>query len=100
MLDQESIRVRVLVTGRVQGVGFRYGVVQEARARNLAGWVRNLDMGQVEAVFEGPRREVEAMVAWCRQGPPGSYVRETTVREEPPEGTDDFSVRPTAARAE
>ena len=66
--------VRVLVSGRVQGVGFRYFVAGESKLLGLAGFVRNLRDGRVEAVFAGDVGEVEALLAACRQGPPGSRV--------------------------
>jgi len=66
--------VRVLVSGRVQGVGFRYFVAGEAKRLALAGFVRNLRDGRVEAVISGESAEVEALLAACRQGPPGSRV--------------------------
>ena len=65
---------RVLVSGRVQGVGFRYFVAGEARALGLAGFVRNLRDGRVEAEVCGPADKVEALIAACRRGPPGSRV--------------------------
>ena len=65
---------RVLVSGCVQGVGFSYFVVDEARALGLAGFVRNLRDGRVEAEVSGPADKVEALIAACRRGPPGSRV--------------------------
>jgi acylphosphatase len=74
------------LAGRVQGVGFRYYAAERARGQNLAGWVRNLDSGEVEAVFQGPRGAVEDMVRWCTDGPPGAHVRDIRVTwDEPPE---------------
>ncbi len=70
----EKVRVHVVIAGRVQGVFFRASTRDEARARGLAGWVRNLPDGRVEALFEGDRPVVENMLAWCRKGPPYSYV--------------------------
>ena len=67
-------RVHVLIEGRVQGVCFRAFTRDEARARGLTGWVRNLPDGRVEALFEGDQRLLEEMLAWCRQGPRYSYV--------------------------
>jgi acylphosphatase len=85
------------VSGRVQGVGFRYATLDAARERGLAGWVRNLDSGEVEAVFEGPAPAVEEMLGWCRAGPPGSFVHAVRVdRDEPAEGLIDFQIRRTA----
>ena len=83
--------------GRVQGVGFRYATADEARQRGLTGWVRNLDSGAVEAVFEGPRWRVEDMLRWCRDGPPGAYVRDVHVDwSEPLEHLHEFEIRMTA----
>jgi acylphosphatase len=95
----EKTRAHVNMSGRVQGVGFRYAAADEARERGLAGWVRNLDSGDVEAVFEGPAQAVEDMLRWCREGPPGSFVREVRVDwQEPYEGLADFQIRRTASR--
>jgi acylphosphatase len=76
-----SIARRITIRGRVQGVGFRYALADEARARKLAGWVRNRRDGTVEAVIAGPETEVEALVAWARHGPPAARV--TGVEVEP-----------------
>ncbi|HNR33706.1 MAG TPA: acylphosphatase [Candidatus Hydrogenedentes bacterium] len=62
-------RLHVFVTGRVQGVGFRYSTEDRARSLGLYGWVRNLPDGRVEAEFEGPKPALEEMLEWCRQGP-------------------------------
>lgn len=70
----DKARIHVLIEGRVHGVFFRASTRDEARARGLAGWVRNLADGRVEALFEGERRVLENMLAWCRQGPPYAYV--------------------------
>lgn len=92
-----QIRAHVRIRGRVQGVGFRYSTYDEARSRSLVGWVRNLDCGDVEAVFEGRRATVEDMLRWCAAGPPGSYVRDVDVRwDEPLEHFTAFEIRRTA----
>jgi acylphosphatase len=91
-------RAHVRLSGRVQGVGFRWATADEARRRRLAGWVRNLDSGDVEAVFEGPHASLEDMLRWCRDGPPGSYVRDVHVSwDEPTEGLARFEIRPTSS---
>ncbi len=72
--NREAARARVAIEGMVQGVGFRAHTVRQAERRGLSGWVRNLDDGSVEAVFEGRREAVEDMIAWCRQGPPYARV--------------------------
>lgn len=91
-----ELRAHVRLSGRVQGVGFRYSAADEARRRQLNGWVRNLDSGDVEAVFQGPRSAVEDMVRWCNDGPSGAYVRDMRVSwDEPPEPLTRFDIRPT-----
>ena len=67
-------RVRVLVSGRVQGVWFRDACRDMARALGVGGWVRNCADGRVEAEFEGPPAAVQRMVAWCHDGPPRARV--------------------------
>ncbi|MFM7059834.1 MAG: acylphosphatase [Actinomycetes bacterium] len=64
----------VLVSGRVQGVWFRDTCCEQARNLGVAGWVRNLADGRVEAVFEGPAAAVGRMVAWCHEGPSRARV--------------------------
>jgi len=75
----DTIR-HVTVSGRVQGVGYRYFVEREAQSRNLEGWVRNRRDGSVEAVFAGPEQAVTAMIAACRRGP--SSARVDALRDE------------------
>lgn len=86
------VRRHVVVHGFVQGVGFRYAVERAARARGVAGWVENRADGTVEAVFEGDRDDVEALVDFCRRGPRGAEVRDVSVSEEPAEGLAGFRV--------
>jgi acylphosphatase len=85
-------RVRVLVSGLVQGVFYRASCADEARAAGVSGWVRNRSDGRVEAVFEGPASAVEHMLAWARQGPPKAWVDTVEVRDEPAEGARGFTV--------
>ncbi len=73
--------VRVIVAGRVQGVGFRAWVERQAEARGLSGWVRNRRDGSVEALFSGEAMAVEAMSAACRSGPRMAAVESVTVLE-------------------
>jgi len=85
-------RVRVVVHGRVQGVFFRASCAREAQDRGLAGWVRNLPGGSVEAVFEGASAEIDALLAWCRSGPRGAHVDAVVPTEEEPVGESGFRV--------
>ena len=84
------VRRRVLVSGLVQGVFFRATCRRLARSEGLAGWVRNLPDGRVEACFEGPSDAVERLVEWCHRGPDQAQVRRVEVFDEPPSGADDF----------
>jgi acylphosphatase len=96
-LRNDSVRAHVRILGHVQGVGFRYCSAEEARVRRLAGWVRNLESGTVEAVFEGPRPAVEDIVRWCQRGPAGAWVREVKVDwDEPLEHLGSFEIRHTS----
>ncbi|MFF5231743.1 acylphosphatase [Dactylosporangium sp. NPDC000521] len=86
-------RRRVLVSGRVQGVFYRDTCRRVAVGAGVGGWVRNLDDGRVEAVFEGPLEAVERLVAWTRHGPAEASVTLVEVHEETPEGLAVFAIR-------
>jgi acylphosphatase len=85
---------RVMISGRVQGVGYRAWVAREAARLMLNGWVRNRISGEVEAVFAGELQAVEAVIESCRRGPRLARVASVVVSEtdEQPAG---FEVRPT-----
>jgi acylphosphatase len=85
-------RVHVFVSGQVQGVFYRAECARRARDRGLSGFVRNLPDGRVEAAFEGPSDAVDAMVAWCRTGPPMAAVQSVDVAEERLQGDTRFRV--------
>lgn len=87
------VRRRVIVRGRVQGVGFRYYVERAAVSRDVAGWVRNRSDGHVEAVLEGEAEAVESVVRLCEEGPRGAEVVEVEATAEKPEGLSGFDVR-------
>jgi acylphosphatase len=91
-VSTKVVRVRVFIDGRVQGVGYRATAAQEAVRLGIAGWVRNLYDGRVEAVYEGPRAAVEEMIAWTRRGPAGSWVTKMSIHDEAPKGERGFSV--------
>lgn len=86
--------VRVRIEGRVQGVWYRGWTVDEARRRNLDGWVRNRSDGSVEALFSGPKEAVDAMLDACRQGPPAANV--SAVHPDPTEPPAERGFRPLA----
>ena len=102
MTDEPRIIRHILVSGRVQGVGFRAFVEHHARQRNLSGWVRNRRDGSVEAVFAGLQKSVEGMIAACRIGPLSARVdsldqRDGTAADLKAGASEDaFSVLPTA----
>jgi acylphosphatase len=84
--DRARIRVRLRVTGVVQGVFYRQSTAAEAGRLGLAGSVRNLSDGSVEVMAEGARAAVEGLVAWCRQGPPSARVESVEVEWRAPTG--------------
>jgi len=87
------VRVRVVVSGVVQGVFFRDGCREQARSERVAGWVRNRADGTVEAEFEGSPAAVAALVAWCREGPPRARVDAVTELPCEPLGERAFRIR-------
>lgn len=91
---------QVLISGRVQGVGFRWFVRAEAQDLGLAGWVRNLRDGRVEVFIEGREAALEALCAQLRRGPPGARVEAVDVRPRPSAGQTSFELRPTAEAPE
>jgi acylphosphatase len=100
-MTQERIVCRVIVRGRVQGVGFRVWVEDEALRCGLEGWTRNRRDGRVEAVFAGPPDAVAAMIEACRHGPPSARVEAVDTKEASPldlearRGSEKFSLLPT-----
>lgn len=76
-------RVRIIVTGIVQGVNFRHYTRVTAERLGVNGWVRNLPTGAVEGCFEGEQSAVSALIEWCRSGPPSGRVDSLEVSEEP-----------------
>jgi acylphosphatase len=91
----DSSRLRLIVTGRVQGVGFRYATVDEAVRLQLVGCVRNRRDGSVEIVAEGPREHLERLARWSHDGPRGALVDNVSAQWEEPTGKfGGFSIRP------
>jgi acylphosphatase len=88
-----EIARHVLVSGRVQGVGFRWHARKWAEELGLAGWVKNLPDGKVELWLEGKEKSVEAMLVWLERGPPAAHVQNVEVVERTCEGLTAFDVR-------
>lgn len=79
-------RAQILVTGRVQGVGYRYSAIIRANQHGLSGWVSNTPEGHVEILAEGPASDLEDFIAWCRRGPSAAWVEEVRVEWQTPQG--------------
>ena len=86
MPPDDRTAFRAVVRGRVQGVGFRYSAVREARRLRVAGEVANLLDGSVEVVAEGDRASLESFLDWLRRGPPGAHVSGVDVDRGPATG--------------
>ena len=94
MIAPENARLEARVHGRVQGVGFRYFVVETARRLHLAGWVANQADGSVACVAEGPREKLEGLLAAIHQGPGAADVRHVSAAWMPSTGRlAGFSIR-------
>jgi len=91
--QQGKIRARVFVSGTVHGVGYRYSTLKQAQRVGVGGWVRNVPDGRVEAVFEGIKADVEAMIRWCDRGSLAAEVTNVTVEYEQVEGIQGFEIR-------
>lgn len=94
MQESNRRRAHVRVSGRVQGVFFRDSTRRKAGELGLAGWVKNLPDGRVEAVFEGPERALGEMVRWCEEGPQDATVENVDTSFEKARGDlEGFEVR-------
>ena len=87
---------RLVITGRVQGVGYRAWAIATARRLGLRGWVRNRSDGAVEALVAGSEEAVAAMLAACRRGPAAARVVAVEVDDGEEDGSIGFTARPTA----
>lgn len=84
--------IQARVTGRVQGVSFRWYAQERARSLGVSGWVRNEPDGSVLLHAEGDDEAVDSLVAWCRQGPSMAKVSNVAVREATPSGATSFDI--------
>ncbi|MBI4213457.1 MAG: acylphosphatase [Chloroflexi bacterium] len=88
-----DVAAHVVIRGRVQGVGYRVSLWQQARHQGLKGWVRNLENGSVEGMLQGPRSAVESVLGWTRVGPPGARVSGVDVDwVDPTDAFEDFDI--------
>ena len=79
-MDPGLAQLRLRISGRVQGVGFRFSTWDEAQSLGITGWVRNLPSGEVEIMAEGPEDRLKLLAAWAQDGPRAARV--TNVHEE------------------
>jgi acylphosphatase len=92
-MPSEIIHRNIRVTGRVQGVGFRYNAREAASHYGIVGFIRNQPNGDVYIEAEGPREAVDAFIGWCREGPPRARVVSVDVTEGEVRGHSEFNVR-------
>lgn len=78
----ETIARRVLISGKVQGVGFRYSLAEQARSKNIQGWCRNLPDGRVEAWLQGAKAPMMEILEWIGQGPPQAVIENVAVENQ------------------
>ena len=74
-----TVRVRLFISGVVQGVSYRASTQEQARPRGIVGWVKNLEDGRVEALAQGSKDRVTELIDWCRKGPPAAKVDKVDV---------------------
>jgi len=91
--SQQRVARRAIIAGRVQGVWFRDSAQRNAKSLGVAGWVRNRLDGTVEVWAEGSLEAVEALLDYCRKGPPRAFVEHLSIDEVAPAGLEHFDVR-------
>ncbi|HUS86326.1 MAG TPA: acylphosphatase [Bacteroidales bacterium] len=89
---EETLLYKILVTGRVQGVGFRWSAAREARNRGIKGFVKNLSNGSVYIEAEGSGKQLNAYVEWCKKGPGISFVESVNTEALTPVNYTDFRI--------
>jgi acylphosphatase len=92
-MSAETIRRRLVVRGKVQGVFYRDSARHAARNEGVSGWAANRSDGSVEVVLEGPAAAVESVAGYCRLGPSSANVHSVDEHEETPEGLTGFQIR-------
>lgn len=91
--QDEIVCAHVFISGIVQGVGYRFAVLDQASRLGVQGWVRNCRDRRVEALFEGNPEAVKALIRWCHNGPPAARVSDVTFTYEVPKGIEGFEIR-------
>lgn len=91
----DPVTKRIVIEGKVQGVGFRWWITEWANARDLEGWVRNRREGTLEALFHGPEESVNHMVEACQHGPQAARIRKVRQYDDEPPEDPGFIQRPT-----
>ena len=86
---------RLIITGQVQGVGYRFSMAQQAARLGVCGWVRNRSDGSVEAVVAGMPEAVAAIIVWARRGPSAARVDQIMIELDSDPALDDFEQWPT-----
>lgn len=93
MEGENKERAHVFISGKVQGVFYRANTKEMAAQIGVNGWVKNLNDGRVEAVFEGERKDIEKIIDWCWKGSPQANVEDIDVSWEDPKSIDGFEIR-------
>lgn len=88
----KQTRAHAFISGKVQGVGYRYSTMNAAKKLGVNGWVRNLADSRVEAVFEGTQEMVEEIIRWCHQGSDAAVVNDVQVGYSQAEGLQGFEI--------
>lgn len=89
---EEKLLYKIRITGRVQGVGYRWSALFEARSRGITGYVKNLPDGSVYIEAEGSREQLNAFVEWCKEGPGIGFVESVNADTFPPVNHKDFRI--------
>ena len=89
---EKKVLYKIIVKGRVQGVGFRWGAAKKARDLGITGFVRNLPDGSVCLEAEGSAKELDAFIGWCREGPGFGFVESVKAELFPPAGYSEFRI--------
>jgi acylphosphatase len=89
---EKKLLYKILITGHVQGVGFRWSAANEARNRDIKGFVKNLSNGNVYIEAEGTSEQLNAYVEWCKKGPVSGYVESVNADPFPPADYTDFRI--------